>query len=340
MFTFGKPDVLKMTHQLHHAVRTSNATAVARALLKGGDANMLVTSNNGYFHGNAYHAFASVQQSAFDARDIDVMRQLDFSNADINLPNRDGRTPLHLVVNVQNKSHASLHVVKAFLGAGATAHVLDSKGWTPLHIICADATSDADVRKLIALVLLDHGARIDEKMQGGITPLMLAAASGHANLYALLVQKGANIHAKDMKGLRASDYARGALHYALAVQIKAGEDAAPESTPSFDSTMVPKVEWIKLAHDKIARTTIEDPVQYKLTEIFNFRSATYTCITQNLYTKAEAVTVRMFDELGDNDMIVYARIALERQGGRIDNSNHGLRTGAMVKLSKRAAKDI
>lgn len=332
MFKFGKNDVLKMTHQLHLAVRNSKPDEISHWLGKDADANLQVALAR--YRGNAYHAFASVHHSDFNERDVEVMRELGFTNADINLRNDDQQTPLHLAAGVPRKYRASALVLRAFISRGADVHARDSESRTPLHLLCADKTSDEGVLGNTALVLLEHGARIDDRMQGGVTPLMLVASSGRADLYALLVQKGANMHAKDNAGLRASDYARAGGHYALADHFKAREDETPETKPSFDSTVVPKVEWAKLADDKIARTTIEDPIRYKLTEIFNFRSATYTCITQNLYTKAEAVTVRTFDELGDSEMIMWARIALERKGGRIDDSRHGMRKGGAVKIGK------
>lgn len=332
MFKFGKTDVLKMTHQLHLAVRNSKPDEVAHWLGKQADANLQVAL--GRYRGNAYHAFASVRHGDFNDNDVAVLRELGYTNADINLRNDDKQTPLHLAAAVPHKYRASAQVMRALVSRSADVHARDDDSRTPLHILCADKTSDEGVLGHVILVLLESGARIDDKMQGGVTPLMLVAASGRADLYALLVQKGANIHAKDSGGLRASDHARAAGHYALADHFKAREDETPETKPSFDSTVVPKIEWAKLGDDKIARTTIEDPIRYKLTEIFNFRTATYTCITQNLYTKAEAVTVRTFDELGDNEMIMWARVALERKGGRIEDSRHGLRKGSAVKIGK------
>ena len=338
MFNFRKPDVLKMTHQLHIAVRNSKPEEVAHWLRKQGDANLQVAT--GRYRGNAYHAFASVQHSSFDERDVEILRELGFTNANINLQNGDKQTPLHVAAAIARKYRASAQVMRAFISRGADVHARDEESRTPLHVLCADKTSDESTLGAVALVLLEHGARIEDKMKGGVTPLMLAASGGHADLYALLLHKGANIHAKDMNGLRASDHARVAGHYALADHFKKREDETPETKASHDSTILPKVEWLKLDYDKVSRTTIEDPIRYKLTEIFNFRTSTYTCITQNLYTKAEAVTVRTFDELGDNEMIMWARTALERKGGHVDDSRHGLRKGGAVKISKPPAKGL
>lgn len=339
MYNFRQKYAIKATHNLHAVIQQSKPEEVYAWLNRKADPATIASPPWATYSGNAYHAFANVRHSDVNDRDIEILRLLGMTNADINAVTATMQTPLHAAAGVTKKYPASAQVVRALVARGANIHARDERQRTPLHVLCSDATSDEGVLGAVASVMLEHGARINDPMFGGTTPLMLAAHAGHADLYAFLAQKGANIHAKDMKGNRASDYARMAGHYALADHIKAREDATPETKPSFDSTIQPKVEWKKLGDEKIARTTIEDPIDYKLTEIFNFRSRTYTCITQNLYTKIEAVTVRTFDEVADTDLLEWARVALERKGGRVDNTHYGVKKGAAVKISKPKPRD-
>lgn len=333
MFGSREKNVLRATHMLHDAVCQSRPQSVAQCLRKRADANLLLSPPGARYSGNAYHAFATIRHGTFGARDVEVLRELGFSTADINLPNAAGQTPLHLAVAVYDKLLPSAQAVRAFVSRGANVHARDGEGCTPLHALCADRWSDEAALAAIAAVLLDAGARCDERMDQGTTPMMLAARNGHADLCAMMAHKGANIHARDDRGLRASDYARAAGHYALAEHLLLRENAAP----ACDAAGMSKPEWTRLGDDRVCRTTIENPIRYKLTEIFNFRSNTYTCITQNLQTRAEAVTVRSFAELDDGEMIAAARQALERRGGQAGHSPYGRRKPLPVRIDKPAA---
>ena len=61
--------------------------------------------------------------------------------------------------------------------------------------------------------------------------------------------------------------------------------------------------WTKTAVDEIARVTEKKSIGYRLTEIFNFKTAMYTHIAANMATGAESQSMRSFDEFPDTALI-------------------------------------
>jgi uncharacterized protein len=91
-------------------------------------------------------------------------------------------------------------------------------GWTPLHYAASGAET-----KLVAL-LLDKGADIEAPSPNGTTALMMAARYGAQDSALLLLTRGAKARTKNMAGLDAVEFARGAGRDKLVKQL---EQAAP-----------------------------------------------------------------------------------------------------------------
>jgi ankyrin repeat protein len=77
-----------------------------------------------------------------------------------------------------------------------------------------------------AKALLDHGADVNAKNRGGVTALMIAAATNQADLAQLLVKSGADPAAKDEDGRTALSIARDKSSDAV---IKVLEQSAPHA---------------------------------------------------------------------------------------------------------------
>lgn len=60
-------------------------------------------------------------------------------------------------------------------------------------------------------VLLDKGADVNAKDKKGMTPLMRAARSGEFDIVRVLIERGARISEEDEIGKTALDYAQGKL---------------------------------------------------------------------------------------------------------------------------------
>lgn len=76
------------------------------------------------------------------------------------------------------------------LKAGARVDAADVQGNTALHQVAASGTVSA------AQLLLEHGATVDARTWIGMTPLMNAALGGNVAMVKLLIAKGANVNAR------------------------------------------------------------------------------------------------------------------------------------------------
>jgi ankyrin repeat protein len=85
-------------------------------------------------------------------------------------------------------------VCELLLERGADVNAKDNGGWTPLH---AAAASSEGLNKDVCKLLLDHGADINMKTNGGETPLHRASYEGHLDMCVFLLDHGADVNVKD-----------------------------------------------------------------------------------------------------------------------------------------------
>ena len=164
-------------------------------------------------------ASAAVEAPLADAamrQDVDAVRGLIASGADLNVAHGDGMTALHGAAHLGNVA-----IVRLLLAAGADAEARTRLGGhTPLHVAsrsgragavevllaggadpAAVTTTGATVLHFAAgagdagavAALLDHGADPDVREPvWGQTPLMFAAAGGRTEAIAVLLSRGAD----------------------------------------------------------------------------------------------------------------------------------------------------
>ncbi|WP_370682374.1 ankyrin repeat domain-containing protein [Comamonas sp. GB3 AK4-5] len=116
---------------------------------------------------------------------------------DLNLPNRQGETPLMLAAIKGN-----LELVKKLVKLDAD---VNREGWAPLHY-AASAGLEHSVE--IAAYLLEESAYIDAASPNGSTPLMLAAQYSSEAMVKLLIEEGADVSLRNQQGMTAVDFAR------------------------------------------------------------------------------------------------------------------------------------
>jgi ankyrin repeat protein len=115
-----------------------------------------------------------------------LVERLIKAGANVNAANRYGVTPIALACE-----SGSAAVVEHLLKAGVSANATGPLGETALHT-CAH-TGNAEAAK----ALLARGAKVDAgDTWRGQTPLMWAAAQGHAAMVRVLVEAGADVNAR------------------------------------------------------------------------------------------------------------------------------------------------
>lgn len=99
----------------------------------------------------------------------------------------DGWTPLHLAAHFGRQE-----AVRLLLNKGAKADVRSANAIenTPLHAAAAGRAAG------VATLLLDHGAGVNARQQGGWTPLHAAAQNGDIEFARTLVEAGADVNAR------------------------------------------------------------------------------------------------------------------------------------------------
>ena len=161
---------------------------------------------------------ANALHTAAVASDRDTLRLLIDAKVDVNARDAANFTPLMVAA-----ANGSVEAVKLLLSHGARVNDVSGDGevivhaparakngmlalgtFTPL-LLAAPASSPELVK-----TLLDAGADVNVKDLRGMTPLMLAVATDHASADAvrLLMDKGANVNASSAEGETALDWAR------------------------------------------------------------------------------------------------------------------------------------
>lgn len=252
---------------------------------------------------------------------------------DINTKDESGATVLHYAV--QDENYYSKEKTADLLNFGATLEARDNAGRTPMHW----AATKGGYRTEPLAYLIAQGANVNAVDEKGVTPLHLAAQRGDVSIIKALLDAHADIHAVTKDGKTVWDFAvaGGQDYQAQVLKAEAGRRKLAEEQRRVESekAAVPKDPWKLLSPDRVAFSTVERELGYKLTEIFNFTARTYTQITHNLSTKAEGVALKTFDEFTDKTPIEKAHKALERLGGTIPEAAI---TGPIVEKPKRNLK--
>ena len=128
---------------------------------------------------------------------ISIVQALLNANADINLADDSGLTPLMSAAFMGND-----HVVALLIQKGASIEQKDNEGYTAL-MFAANAGKVNSVK-----ILLDGKANVNAKDNNNSTPLMFASQRGYNEVVKLLLLNGADRYFKGNYGLNAIDFAK------------------------------------------------------------------------------------------------------------------------------------
>jgi ankyrin repeat protein len=137
---------------------------------------------------------------------LEVARLLLEKDANSNYKDNHGSSALHLA-----SRHASSDLARLFLDRGANPNAGDKWGNTALHEASSDARDEEGSTPLhraaiwgrpqeVAQLLLDHGADVNAQEGDRWTALHLAAQRGHHRVVEVLLERGADPHARTNEG--------------------------------------------------------------------------------------------------------------------------------------------
>jgi ankyrin repeat protein len=195
------------------------------------DVNLALSPSPNQHSASAHVLSNGDMHGASPSKRIDIVRLLLQHNADIELPNEEGETPLYWAaaigeldisqlllesgadVHSRNKNgwtplrvashNGCLDLVRLLINSGADVDSHDNDGWVPLH--STSRRGQVDILKL----LIRSGADVNRQAKDRTTPLYLASSSGELEILRLLVQQGAGVQFQDKDGwtpLKAASY--------------------------------------------------------------------------------------------------------------------------------------
>lgn len=129
-------------------------------------------------HGAVVNAVAATDQStplvlaSLKERNLPVVQALLEARADTRMKNGYGNTALHEACRFGNA-----RIAQALLEARADPNTANHKGSTPLHTLCYGEDAAAHSVALLQL-LVDSGAQVDARDKRGLSPLLVCCGSG------------------------------------------------------------------------------------------------------------------------------------------------------------------
>jgi ankyrin len=127
---------------------------------------------------------------AKEGKAVELFTELSVNRKRVNERNSEGLTVLHVACEYCHQDIVGnlLKFYSSNVGAVTLA------GATPLHIACADTKNKSPENEIsVPQLLIQHGAKIDEKDKHGNTPLHTACYWGKNDVVELLLDKGSKI---------------------------------------------------------------------------------------------------------------------------------------------------
>jgi len=145
-----------------------------------------------------------------EENDLKLIEAILIEEADANLMNEQGQTPLVKAILLKSQS-----IINLLINYKANVN-LPCHGVSPLMLAAQEGLT------YIAVSLIKAGADINDHSGDGMTALMLAAREGHADIIELLLSVNVNIKATTVKGATALSIAQQFEHEEVVQLIENG----------------------------------------------------------------------------------------------------------------------
>ena len=196
---------------LHYAVSNGNTQVIEYLLGKDKVVNEsqfdifeALTLNKAeikYFSGSEIEAQKSIRANIYEFNDESKLKTIAYKtskgtkfieylsaeNENVNLPDNDGDTPLHIAVRAKK-----IGSIRVLLEANANVNSLNNRGNAPIHS-ASDIKDDNNTTREILKALIEKGANVNSTNEkDGITPLQIAVENCNTSTIKLLLENGAN----------------------------------------------------------------------------------------------------------------------------------------------------
>ncbi|XP_029386520.1 ankyrin repeat domain-containing protein 50 isoform X1 [Echeneis naucrates] len=155
----------------------------------------------------------------------------------------EGRTALHVA-----SWQGSVEMVDLLLKHGANRNAQDAEGRPPMHSVAWTGHTEVGHRLLEA-----SGVNIDLACHQGATALSIAAQEGHANIVAMLLERGANPHHMDKYGRSPVKVAGKHRHFDI-VRLLESFGAKPYLGPLPNSSAVHLAKANKMLSSEVSQS--------------------------------------------------------------------------------------
>lgn len=169
---YKKPEIAAVIANFSNQINLFEACALGKLE----EATLLTESDPEVINAFSKDGFTALGLAAYFGNE-EIAKLLIAKGADVNIPANNGFNvfPIHSAVAAKNQN-----ITKMLINAGANVNVSQQAGFTPLHA----AAQLGDIELII--LLLEHAAEVDMRMEGGKLPADLAREKGFLEIAEIL----------------------------------------------------------------------------------------------------------------------------------------------------------